>query len=237
MVHPKTWAREIRRKGIHALAILFIIPIALLPKVWAIRVIGIAVIIALFIHWYHSKRQLRGKYFENMVASLKISEPEKLKMLKNGQFLRRFEEDVIFGFIKDIRRKREREPLLATFYLLLSTFLALVLLGVPYAIFGLLAISFGDAAATLVGKLAGKHRISYNQEKSIEGWIGFFVATSLSIFIFLTIMPEYAIFSPLAIALIAGTIGAFIETIPTVNDNTIIPLGVGFIIWLSALLL
>ncbi len=237
MVHPKTWVREARRKSIHTLVILAIVPIILLPDVWAIRVLGITVITALIAHWYYSKRQLRGKYFKDMVASLDIPEPEKLKMLKNGEFLRKFEEDVIFGFVKDVRRKNEREPLLATFFILLSAFLTIVLLGAPFAIFGLLAISFGDAAATLVGKLTGKHKIPYNREKSVEGWIGFFTATTLSILIFLMLMPEYAVFNLLAIALIAGVAGAFLETIPTVNDNTIIPLCVGFVVWLFALLL
>jgi dolichol kinase len=115
--------------------------------------------------------------------------------------------------------------------------LALVLLGVPFAIFGLFAISIGDAAATLVGKYVGRHKLLWNKEKSIEGWIGFFAATALSLFIFLQFMPQFAIFNPLWLAIAVGITGATIETIPIVNDNTIIPLGTGLVLWLLSLLL
>ena len=113
----------------------------------------------------------------------------------------------------------------------------MVILGLPYAIFGLFAVAIGDCFATLIGKFFGKHKIPWNKDKSWEGWIGFFGGTAFSVFALLQFMPQFAVFNPLWLAVIAGIAGAFIETIPTANDNSTIPFGVGFVIWLVALLI
>jgi dolichol kinase len=227
--------REIYRKVIHALGILWLLPLIFLGESLSLKVFAVSIIIALFLHWYWDRRNLREKYLKQMVAGLPVQ--QKRDFLKGTNQIKKFEEEVLFGFLKDVTRRKEKEPLLATFYYLLSTFLALVLLGVPFAIFGLFAISIGDAAATLVGKYVGRHKLLWNKEKSIEGWIGFFAATALSLFIFLQFMPQFAIFNPLWLAIAVGITGATIETIPIVNDNTIIPLGTGLVLWLLSLLL
>jgi len=227
--------REIYRKVIHALGILWLLPLIFLDESLALKVFAVSVIIALFLHWYWDRRNLREKYLKQIVSGLPVQ--QKRDFLKGANQIKKFEEDVLFGFLKDVTRRKEKEPLLATFYYLLSTFLALVLLGAPFAIFGLFAISIGDAAATLVGKYAGRHKLWWNNEKSLEGWIGFLVATALSVFIFLQLFPRYAIFDPLLLAIMAGLAGATIETIPTANDNTVIPLGVGLVLYLLAFLL
>ncbi|MEM4247800.1 MAG: hypothetical protein QXH80_00900 [Candidatus Nanoarchaeia archaeon] len=68
--------------------------------------------------------------------------------------------------------------------------------------------------------------------------MAFFIAATFAIFIFVHLFPQFAIFNPLLLlAIIAGMAGAIIETIPTVNDNTTIPLGTALVIWLLALLL
>ena len=233
MINKQDLLRETKRKLIHACGILTLFPLILLPEHLKVKVFALFVAIALFLNWYWSRRQLREKYFKQMISDL--PHEHKHNMLKGAEQIKKFEENVLFGFLKDVARKKEREPLAATFYYLLSALFALVVFGLPYAIFGLFAIAIGDCAATLIGKPFGKHKIPWNSEKSVEGFIGFFAATAFSIFAFLYFMPQFAVFDPLILSIIAGMAGAAIETIPTVNDNSSIPVGVGFIIWIFAL--
>ena len=226
--------KEVKRKLMHAGGIIGIIPLVVLPKDIQIKVIALFIILALFLHWYWDRRNLRQKYLNNIIEGMPVA--QKKGILQGANQIKKFEEEVLFGFMKDVTRKKEKEPMLATFYYLLSAFLALVLFGTPFAIFGLFSIAIGDAFATLIGKYFGKHKLFWNSEKSIEGWIGFFAATSLSIFAFLLVFPQFAVFNPLWIAVIAGVAGASIETIPTINDNSSIPLGVGFVIWIASLI-
>ena len=221
---------EVKRKLIHAAGLLGIIPLIFLNADRRLQVFALFVLAALGLHWYWDRRSLREKYLRQMIAG--IPDPHRHNILKGANQIKKFEEEVIFGFMKDVTRRQEKEPMLATFYYLLSTLLALIFFGMPYAIFGMFAIAIGDCAATLVGKKFGKHKIFWNKDKSIEGWIGFFAATAFSIFIFLQFFPMFAVFDPLGIAIVAGIIGALIETIPTLNDNTTIPLGVSAIIWI-----
>jgi dolichol kinase len=229
--------REFKRKFIHILGVLAITPLIFLELSLAVKVFAVFVLLALFSHWYYNQRLEREKYFKELVGDLQVPKAQKHEILRTVKEVRKFEEQVIFGFLKEVKRRREKEPLLATFYYLFSTFMTLILFGAPFAAFGLIAVAIGDAAASLVGKYCGRHKLRWNKEKSVEGWIGFFAATAISIFIFLQFMPQFAVFNPLWLAIAAGITGATIETIPTVNDNTIIPLGVGFVIWLLALLL
>jgi dolichol kinase len=229
--------REIKRKFIHILGVLTITPLIFLELSLAVKVFAVFVLLALFSHWYYNQRLEREKYFKELVGDLQVPKAQKHEILRTVKDVKKFEEEVIFGFLKEVKRRREKEPLLATFYYLFSTFMALILFGVPFAAFGLIAVAIGDAAASLVGKYCGRHKLLWNKEKSVEGWIGFFAATAISIFIFLQFMPQFAVFNPLWLAIAAGITGATIETIPTANDNTVIPLGVGFVLYLLSLLL
>lgn len=222
--------KEVKRKLMHAAGIIAVMPLIYLNFQQRLQVMAIFVLVALLLHWYWDRRNMRNKYIDKIISE--IPDPHRHEIIKGTAQIRRFEEEVVFGFMKDVTRKREKEPMLATFYYLLSTLLALIFFGAPYAVFGLFAIAIGDCAATLVGKPFGKHKIFWNREKSVEGWIGFFAATAFSIFAFLHLFPQYAVYNPLSIAVIAGVAGAMIETIPTVNDNTSIPLGVAAVIWL-----
>ena len=233
MTKLESFLFEVRRKIIHVSGLLALIPLIYLDEKSATIAFGIFVLIAWFVHWYWDRRSLREKYLKKITEEL--PEEHRHNILQGANQIKKFEEEVLFGFMKYVKRKKEREPMLAPFYYLLSTFVAVVLLGPKFAIFGLLAIGIGDTFAAILGKKFGKHKLPYNKEKSFEGWAAFFASTAFAIFVFVNIFPQYAIINPLLLAIISGFVGAMIETIPTVNDNSIIPFGVGLAIWLVVL--
>ena len=93
-----------------------------------------------------------------------------------------------------------------------------ILLYNPMAVKASIAcLAFGDVASTLVGKAFGRHRIFWNRRLSVEGSVAFVVASFLGMLFML----------PPAYALVASVVGAFVETIPKVDDNFSIPVLVG----------
>jgi dolichol kinase len=77
------------------------------------------------------------------------------------------------------------------------------------AVFVLLAL--GDGFSTLVGRM-GRIKLPYNDKKTLEGMVAFFVSS----------LPAYCFVGPLAIPL--ALVGAVVETLPTIDDNLMIPI-------------
>ncbi len=93
----------------------------------------------------------------------------------------------------------------------------------------LCAVVFGDGVAPIAGKYACVHYA--NGRKSVEGSIGFFMASLISIFIFTVILiPGSFTIQVSRIAVLASIIGAITEGVtPGKFDNLTVPLLVWFI--------
>ncbi|CAG8461035.1 3380_t:CDS:2 [Funneliformis mosseae] len=103
------------------------------------------------------------------------------------------------------------------------------------AIAGLMAMTFGDAFASIIGKTYGarKYRVIGDSRgrKTIEGSLANFIATLISVFVFWWIMtpPAFSTWDYFTGALVAAITSTCFEAIsPMGSDNITVPLGVAF---------
>ena len=86
------------------------------------------------------------------------------------------------------------------------------ILGEKYlCIVSFLAWGPGDAIAALVGQKFGKHKIGKDKKKSLEGSIGMFMASFISVLVSMLILSSYEALPVVIIALIVAAITAQIE--------------------------
>ena len=91
----------------------------------------------------------------------------------------------------------------------------------------------GDAAAALIGRKFGKHKLVNN--KSLEGFIAFILAGSLAvsvIFFIMNIAPVWYIWG--LIAVIAGALAELFQKQLKLDDNFTIPLSCGIVLFLAS---
>lgn len=84
---------------------------------------------------------------------------------------------------------------------------------------GLLALTFGDSASTIVGKTLGKIEIPLikkiiKKKRTVEGTLAFVTVT--------TILGS--LFVPFKVALLSGIIGCLMEIISPIDDNIVLPI-------------
>ena len=95
---------------------------------------------------------------------------------------------------------------------------------------GVLALGIGDPAAAIIGRRFGKHKV--RSHKSLEGMLGFVLASTLGIFAWLMLTPHPELLATPAwrvfvIALWASVVGAITEVYcQPIDDNFAIPLTV-----------
>ena len=106
---------------------------------------------------------------------------------------------------------------------------------VPHAVAAVMAMTLGDAAASLIGRRWGRHRYTvFGQSKSLEGSLAMFVVTLVAVAFTLTVLPASAL-SPCSygwpfakvIAVSTGTavLAACVEGLsPAGTDNLSVPL-------------
>lgn len=112
-------------------------------------------------------------------------------------------------------------------------------LDIAAAAWGVLAI--GDGAATLVGRRWGRHRLSWNPDKSVEGLLAFVLAGGAAA-VFLAwwtapaITPRPPIAFIVAAPILAAVAAGLVETIPiALDDNLSVPATAGAVLWLCSL--
>ena len=91
----------------------------------------------------------------------------------------------------------------------------------------------GDAAAALIGRKFGKHKLVNN--KSLEGFIAFILAGYLAvsvIFFIMNIPPVWYIWG--LIAVIAGALAELFQKQLKLDDNFTIPLSCGIVLFLAS---
>jgi len=100
----------------------------------------------------------------------------------------------------------------------LGIMLTLLLFPPPISYASIAIFTLGDGFATLFGKIIGRHVVSYNKGKKVEGTLLGILFASLGASVFV---------NPLK-ALVGAALGMIAESLPTpVNDNITIPLVAG----------
>lgn len=114
---------------------------------------------------------------------------------------------------------------------------------VPIAATGVMAMTWGDALAALIGKRFGQHKYQVgNSVRTWEGSLAMFVASTIAIFLVLLLLPG-SFLSPQAItfgterillaAVLSGALATLAEGIsPHGTDNLSVPLVAAGVVWL-----
>ncbi|MGC9058665.1 MAG: diacylglycerol/polyprenol kinase family protein [Candidatus Nanoarchaeia archaeon] len=219
---------EIHRKAAHITGLLAILALILLNESVAMKILALLLVFSIFGNWYFSRKELRIQTYEGALKSIGL--PDEVAERKAKRLDKK-----ILAILYSFARANEKEPFQASIKAILSLLIILILFGSPFAIFGGLAVAFGDSAASLIGKKFGKIKIIFNRKKSLEGTVAFFSACTLAILAYLWLFPKYAFINPFLLAPLISVIGAFTETIPYLDDNFSVPIIVGFVTWSLAI--
>ncbi|MCM0589747.1 MAG: phosphatidate cytidylyltransferase [Gloeotrichia echinulata IR180] len=118
---------------------------------------------------------------------------------------------------------------------------------VPIAAAGIMAMTWGDALAALIGKRFGQHKYQVgNSVRSWEGSAAMFVASTIAIFLVLLLLPGSSL-SPLAVsygvgrsllaAILSGALATLAEGVsPYGTDNLSVPLVAAAVAWVVMLI-
>jgi phytol kinase len=113
---------------------------------------------------------------------------------------------------------------------------------VPIAVAGIMAMTWGDALAALIGKRFGRHQYQVGSSvRSWEGSVAMFLASATAMFLVLMFLPG-SFLSPLSVsvggervlltALVSAGCATLIEAIsPHGTDNLSVPLVAAGVIW------
>ncbi len=114
---------------------------------------------------------------------------------------------------------------------------------VPIAVAGVMAMTWGDGLASLIGRRWGRHfYIFFNHRRSYEGSAAMFFGTFVSVALTLLYLPG-SVLSPVSTALVTQTallfaflsavVGTLAEAVaPAGTDNLSVPLLVGALLWI-----
>ena len=120
-----------------------------------------------------------------------------------------------------IRRMEERGVAFGPVTLVLGVIISLLFFPAIIASTVILIVAFADAAATIVGRSIGNHRIFYNKKKSWEGTIAAWTVAFLCGCIYL----------PISYALLAASFSSIIESLPLKSlDNLLVPISTGILL-------
>lgn len=105
----------------------------------------------------------------------------------------------------------------------LGSLLALLLFGPWLAFLSVLVLTFGDSFSTLVGVYFGRNPLPWSKKKTFEGTLACFAASFLVSYLFL----------PIKLSILIAFAASLIESLSTrFDDNILIPLAVGGLLWL-----
>ena len=105
----------------------------------------------------------------------------------------------------------------------IGSLFVVVLFDTRIAFISVLTLTFGDSLSALTGFYFGRHLLPWSGHKTVEGTMACFLASFL----------VCVLFVPYAIAVILGLTAALIESLAVrFDDNVLIPLAVGCVLWL-----
>ena len=105
-----------------------------------------------------------------------------------------------------------------------------------YALAGIMAMTWGDAFASIIGKRFGKHSYtvpgSKGHKRTLEGSLACFVFTFVAVAITLAIVSSLSLPLILLGGLFAAIVGTLLEAIsPRGSDNLTVPIGVSIVLF------
>ncbi len=133
-----------------------------------------------------------------------------------------------FGFLlRKHEVDKKKKNLNGASYVLISALICILIFPKIIFVTAFTVLIIGDIAAALIGRRFGKHKFL---AKSLEGTLAFFVFASIAVMLTPKVMyfpGEYFI------AIVAVAFGAIGENISYgwADDNLVIPLTVGFVLW------
>lgn len=140
----------------------------------------------------------------------------------------------IFGsMLRDHEKDHDKRKLNGATYVLIAALIVVIIFPKVIAVTAFAVLIIGDIFAALIGRRFGKHKFL---KKSLEGTTAFFVTACIVILL----SPKVeGLFLEYVIGIIAAGVGAIAENLSYgfADDNLVIPLSVGFTMWLLYLLL
>ncbi len=227
---------EWKRKFGHALAVITILPIVYLQEEKLAPLFAFLAAGALVLHWFIDHRELRRKQLDRSLEGIFEALGEKFDK-RQAKELEKMEEEFYRAAKEQVLRAEEKSLMMPSVYFFSSLLFALAFFDKEVLAFGIIALSLGDTAAALFGKHFGRHKIFWNKGKSWEGFAAFAAVTFIGSYLFAFFFPQFAILKPITLALLAGIVGAFVESLPIVDDNFTIPLFTGLAIYLASFVL
>ena len=107
------------------------------------------------------------------------------------------------------------------------------LFGQNVAIAALITFALGDSLSTIFGERIGKHKLPYNKTKSLEGTLIFFIITFVTIFSAFLLVGYFYWIPALVSALVGSISESVIPTNYWLDDNFVVPVGVGVVLYLT----
>lgn len=142
-------------------------------------------------------------------------------------YIKGIEIPFFYWLIENFEREKDKKKLpgKGVFMFLLGSALTIAIFREPRVVAAaLLIVSLGDGFATIFGLRFGRHRLRYNNKKTIEGSIAFLI------FAFLGAITQVS----LKIAFLSSFICMFFESFDLrVDDNLLIPLIAGAVIYIA----
>jgi len=158
----------------------------------------------LFLSWWIQKKEYIRKKLPVRVEEWEKVEDEACR------FLESFEREV---------EVKER-PFYGAIMFMLAVGFTFIVFPETAAVVAVLVLSVSDSASTLVGVHLGNTSIPYSKKKSLEGFSAFFTTAFIISLVFV---------SPVQ-ALLVSLVGAFVESLPRLDDNFSVPLAVALLL-------
>jgi len=104
----------------------------------------------------------------------------------------------------------------------------------PLAVSGLMALTWGDAFASIIGRRYGTRPYRFfGHARTMEGSLAMFIASSVSIALTLYFLAGRELHESIALAMIAATVAAGVEAVSLYgSDNLTVPLATAGILYL-----
>ena len=134
----------------------------------------------------------------------------------------RLEHGYVHSFFEKFIRPKEQHSMYGAIFFLTGVIISLAVFDVRIAFAAILMATFGDLAASLIGKKFGQTRIF--RDKTVVGFISEFVVNL--VVGFLVLSPTYAFYVTITMATVASVVETFVDEL---DDNFLIPVMSGFV--------
>ncbi|MCD6398440.1 MAG: phosphatidate cytidylyltransferase [Candidatus Aenigmarchaeota archaeon] len=166
----------------------------------------LSIIFAVFLFFLSVYVKIKNKIRKNLPNEIRIKKLEEI-------------EDSFLNFVNSMERERSEKNYMGAVLFFISSGISLLIFPKTISFIAISVLAVGDSFSTIIGIHFGKHITKINPPKTYEGTFGGLLASFFACLVFT---------NPL-VALVASSVGMFIEVMPIrINDNILIPIIVGF---------